>query len=364
MMSYLWGGMIVIGIIYAAFAGNLEAVTDAAIQSAQDAVTLCITMMGVMSMWVGLMEIAKEAGIVERLSAWIGPVLRFLFPNVPKGSKAEEFISLNVIANVLGLGWAATPAGLNAMKELDGLREQRGLTPGIATNDMCNFNCISQQLRFRESGGNHCAGYFGYAVFHGSGNCVYLHCEPLCERAEEGDQMSTLIMISNMILPIVILLIVAIGLGRKLDVYALFIKGAEDGFQTVIKIMPTLIGLMVAVGVLRASGFFDFLSWILTPVVKYLALPAEVVPFILIKMFSSSAATGLALDLFKTYGTDSYIGTLVSLSMSSTETVFYTMSVYFMVVKITKTRYTLSGALIATASGVAASVAIALWMCG
>jgi len=176
--------------------------------------------------------------------------------------------------------------------------------------------------------------------------------------------MSTLVMISNMILPVVILLIVAIGLGRKLDVYALFIKGAEDGFQTVIKIMPTLIGLMVAVGVLRASGFFDFLSWILTPVVKYLALPAEVVPFILIKMFSSSAATGLALDLFKTYGTDSYIGTLVSLSMSSTETVFYTMSVYFMVVKITKTRYTLTGALIATVSGVAASVAIALWMCG
>lgn len=149
MMSYLWGGMILIGIVYAAFTGNLEAVTDAAIQSAQDAVTLCITMMGVMSMWVGLMEIAKEAGIVERLSAFIGPALRFLFPNVPKGSKAEEFVALNVIANVLGLGWAATPAGLNAMKELDGLREKRGLQAGIATNDMCNFlilNISSLQL--------------------------------------------------------------------------------------------------------------------------------------------------------------------------------------------------------------------------
>jgi len=176
--------------------------------------------------------------------------------------------------------------------------------------------------------------------------------------------MNTLVMISNMILPVVILIIVAIGLGRKKDVYGLFIKGAEDGFQTVIKIMPTLIGLMVAVGVLRASGFFDFLAMILAPVVKVFALPAEVVPFLLIKMFSSSAATGLALDLFKTYGTDSYIGTLVSLAMSSTETVFYTMSVYFMVVKITKTRYTLAGALLATVSGVAASVVLALWMCG
>ena len=176
--------------------------------------------------------------------------------------------------------------------------------------------------------------------------------------------MNTLVMISNMILPVVILIIVAIGLGRKKDVYGLFIKGAADGFQTVIKIMPTLIGLMVAVGVLRASGFFDFLAMILSPVVKVFALPAEVVPFLLIKMFSSSAATGLALDLFKTYGTDSYIGTLVSLSMSSTETVFYTMSVYFMVVKITKTRYTLAGALLATVSGVAASVVLAQWMCG
>lgn len=149
MMSYLWGGMIVIGIIYAAFTGNLEAVTDAAVQSAQDAVTLCITMIGVMSMWVGLMEIAKEAGIVDRLSHLIGPALRCLFPRVPRGSHAEEFISLNVIANVLGLGWAATPAGLNAMKELDGLREEQGQPAGVATDEMCNFlilNISSLQL--------------------------------------------------------------------------------------------------------------------------------------------------------------------------------------------------------------------------
>lgn len=149
MMSYLWGGMIVIGIIYAAFTGNLEAVTDAALQSAQDAVTLCITMMGVMSMWVGLMEIAKEAGIVDRLSRFIGPALHFLFPGVPRGSRAEEFLSLNVIANVLGLGWAATPAGLNAMKELDNLREEQGYQKGVATNEMCNFlilNISSLQL--------------------------------------------------------------------------------------------------------------------------------------------------------------------------------------------------------------------------
>lgn len=149
MMSYLWGGMIIIGIIYAVFTGNLEAVTDAAIQSAQDAVSLCITMMGVMSMWVGLMEIAKEAGIVDYLTRLLRPALRFLFPKLPRGSKAEEFISLNIIANVLGLGWAATPAGLNAMRELDRERNRQGLPDGFATNEMCNFlilNISSLQL--------------------------------------------------------------------------------------------------------------------------------------------------------------------------------------------------------------------------
>ena len=149
MMSYLWGGMIVIGIVYAAFTGNLEAVTDAAIQSAQDAVTLCITMMGVMSMWVGLMEIAKESGIVEKLTRMIGPIFTVLFPKVPKGSRAQEAMSLNIIANVLGLGWAATPAGLKAMKELEVLRQEQGERGGVATNEMCNFlilNISSLQL--------------------------------------------------------------------------------------------------------------------------------------------------------------------------------------------------------------------------
>lgn len=174
--------------------------------------------------------------------------------------------------------------------------------------------------------------------------------------------MDKLVALSGMMIPVILLVIVAVGLREKKDIYSLFIKGANDGLQTVIGIMPTLIGLMVAVGILRASGFLDFLAKLISPVGKLFSVPGEVVPFLLVKMFSSSAATGLALDLFQTYGTDSYIGTLVSLAMASTETVFYTMSVYFMCVKIKKTRYTLAGALLATFSGIAASVVIALAM--
>lgn len=150
----------------------------------------------------------------------------------------------------------------------------------------------------------------------------------------------------------------------KINVYDTFIKGAKSGFFTVIKIMPTLIGLMVAVGILRASGFLDFLSGMIGGITQYIGFPGELVPLTVVKMFSSSAATGLLLDTFKEYGTDSYIGLVASISMSCTETIFYTMSVYYMTAKVSKTRYTLSGALFATFAGLIASVVLAGFMIG
>ena len=146
------------------------------------------------------------------------------------------------------------------------------------------------------------------------------------------------------------------GLLQKVNVYSTFIQGARSGFFTVIKIMPTLIGLMTAVGILRASGFLDFLAGIIGRFTSHIGFPGELVPLTIVKMFSSSAATGLLLDLFKEYGTDSQIGLIASISMSCTETIFYTMSVYFLAAKVTKTRYTLSGALISTVAGLVVSV--------
>lgn len=164
--------------------------------------------------------------------------------------------------------------------------------------------------------------------------------------------------ISDLIVPMVIFLVVSYGVLMRVNVYDTFIKGAKSGFFTVIKIIPTLIGLMVAVGVLRASGFLDFLAGFIGKFTKYIGFPGELVPLTIVKMFSSSAATGLLLDIYKEYGTDSTIGLIASISMSCTETIFYTMSVYFMTAKITKTRFTLAGALIATAAGLAASVVL------
>lgn len=175
---------------------------------------------------------------------------------------------------------------------------------------------------------------------------------------------SVLSNISNIIIPALIFYIIAYGIAGKTNVYEDFVKGAKDGLKTVVGIMPTLVALMTAVGVLRASGFLDFLERLVRPVSDRAGFPAEIVPLVFIKMFSSSAATGLVLDIFKNYGTDSLIGLITSIMMSCTETIFYTMSVYFLAAKVTKTKYTLTGAILSTFAGVIASVVIAGMMCG
>lgn len=171
--------------------------------------------------------------------------------------------------------------------------------------------------------------------------------------------MQLFLYISDFIVPFLILAIISYGILQDTNVYDNFIKGASSGFLTVIKMMPTLIGLMVAVGILRASGFLDFVSSIIGHFTAYIGFPGQLVPLSIVKMFSSSAATGLLLDIYKEYGTDTLSGLIASISMSCTETIFYTMSVYFMSAKVTKTRYTLPGALFATFAGLAASIVLA-----
>lgn len=168
--------------------------------------------------------------------------------------------------------------------------------------------------------------------------------------------MKILYYISDCMIPFVILYLVGYGLLKKVDIFDTFIEGAKDGFVTVYKILPTLVGLMIGVGVLRESGAMESLAHVLSPVVEFLHFPGELLPLFIVKMFSSSAATGLLLDVYKTYGTDSYLGTLASVLMSCSETIFYTMSVYFMTAKVTKTRYTLTGAMVATIAGAAAAI--------
>lgn len=165
--------------------------------------------------------------------------------------------------------------------------------------------------------------------------------------------------VSNFVIPAVIFFVVGYGVITHVKLYESFLKGAREGLKVVAEIVPTLIGLMMAVGILRASGFFALLEKALAPLARALGFPAQILSLLVVKLFSSSAATGLVLDVFEIYGPDSYPGLITGIVMSCTETVFYTMSVYFLAAKVTKTRYTLTGALLSTAAGTIAGILLA-----
>lgn len=139
MLNYLWGCMILIGVVYAALTGNIDSVTSGALDGAKDAVSLCITMLGVMAFWCGLMEIAEKSGLIDKCKCGVAPSISWLFPNVPRQSRAFSYITTNMISNFLGLGWAATPAGIRAMQELSELNGHNS----VASCDMCTFLVIN-----------------------------------------------------------------------------------------------------------------------------------------------------------------------------------------------------------------------------
>ena len=148
MLNYLWAGMTLTGILWGALHGQMTAVTDGAIQASKEAVTLCITMLGVMTLWTGVLEIGHRSGLVDQLARRMGPVLTFLFPRLDPDGEARKQISVNMIANILGLGWAATPAGLKAMEGLKKVEEERrkggaARQEGTASNEMCTFLIIN-----------------------------------------------------------------------------------------------------------------------------------------------------------------------------------------------------------------------------
>ena len=191
MLNFLWIFMILAGIVYAAFTGNLPAVTDAALDAAQQAVTLCITMAGVLAFWVGLMRIAENAGMMQRAADRIYPLLHFLFPRIPREHAACKSIAANCIANFFGLGWAATPAGLQAMEDLDELEKERTLLQAVHQPYRKKFDFTSDRIRHthvkREKvasdgycGSSHC----GYGIFYAGGN--YLCKDHVSSRPETG----------------------------------------------------------------------------------------------------------------------------------------------------------------------------------
>ncbi|HQD50145.1 MAG TPA: spore maturation protein [Defluviitaleaceae bacterium] len=176
--------------------------------------------------------------------------------------------------------------------------------------------------------------------------------------------MKWILYISDFMIPLIVSGVIIYGLLKGINIFDVFIEGAKESVKVILTIMPTLIGLMMAVGIIRASGSLNMFELLLKPISNLITFPVELIPLIVLRTISSSASLGLVLDLFKQYGPDSFIGRLVSVMMGCTETIFYTMSVYFMSVGIKKTRYTLAGALIANLAGIIASFYITLFIFG
>ena len=304
MVNYIWGVMIILGIIYGVVFGDIEKVNNQIIYSAKEAIELAISMLGIVAFWNGLMEIGKASGLIGRMTKRIMPIIDFLYPGIPTGHKVKEEIATNMISNILGLGWEATSSGIKSMKYLQELNSRKA----IASNNMCTFLVINIS--------------------------------------------------SLQLIPIVVFYIVIDGIANKVKIYDEFVKGAKEGMGIVFKIAPALIGLIVAVGITRASGLLDFIVSIIEPLGNLCKIPSDIIPIAFIRLFSTSAANGLLIDIYKTYGPDSYLGVLASVVMSCTEAAFYTMSVYFSAVKVSKTRWTLAGALVAIIAGLIASIVI------
>ncbi|MCI8633123.1 MAG: spore maturation protein [Lachnospiraceae bacterium] len=174
--------------------------------------------------------------------------------------------------------------------------------------------------------------------------------------------MKILALMSDWMIPAVFLWIILYARLKKVKVMESFVVGVNEGFQVVVDILPTFLGLMVAVGALRASGTLDLLARLLTPVSRMIWMPEPLLPVALTKVVSSSAATGLILDILKTFGPDSLEGRMAGVMVGSTETILYTMSVYFMAIRVKDTRYTLSGALISNLAGIGASIFLTYWI--
>jgi spore maturation protein SpmA len=393
----------------------MEAVTAAVIDSAGASVDLAIGLVGVMSLFLGVMKVAEAGGMLRIIARLIRPVMIRLFPDVPQDHPAMGAMILNISANALGLGNAATPFGIKAMQELDRLNP----TPGTATNAMALFLAINTSsvtllptgvIALRAAAGStDAAGILPSTLFAtmcstaaALGACFlyrrFFPVEaPAAERQAREEKavehaggesesypvwvsMCALLgaaglipvtiaygrVISPWIIPGIIVGFLAFGFFRGVRVYEVFVEGAKEGFQVALRIIPYLVAILVAVGMFRASGALEILVGWISPITGKVGMPAESLPMALLRPLSGSGAYGILASLINdpSIGPDSYAGYLVSTLQGSTETTFYVLAVYFGAVQVNKVRHTMAAALTADFFGIAGAVVACLYLFG
>ena len=402
-LNYIWVAFFVIAFVVALgkllFMGDTGIFTElvnSTFSSSKNAFEISLGLTGLLSLWMGIMKIGENSGMINALSRWLSPVFCRLFPDIPKGHPAMGSIFMNLSANMLGLDNAATPLGLKAMKELQELNPKKD----TATNPMIMFLVINTSglilipvsiMMYRaQMGAAQPTDIFiptllSTAVSTAVGiltvsisQRINLLCKPILILAgcislffatliwvfvrvgrDEMGPYSTLA--ANIILFSIILLFIVWGLWKRTNVYDAFIEGAKEGFGTAVRIIPYLVAFLVGIAVFRASGAMDLLVGGIEWVVAACGIDTSFVgalPTALMKSLSGSAANGLMIDTMEQYGADSFVGRLSCVARGASDTTFYILAVYFGSVGITRTRNAVTCGLIADFSGILAAIFI------
>ncbi len=402
-LNYIWVTFFVIAFIVALvrliFMGDTEIFTElvnSTFDSSKNAFQISLGLTGILALWLGLMKIGENSGMINALSRWLSPVFCRLFPEIPKGHPAMGSIFMNLSANMLGLDNAATPLGLKAMKELQELNPKKD----TATNPMIMFLVINTSglilipvsiMMYRaQLGATQPTDIFIPTLLTTSistlvgitavsiSQHINLICKPILiliscislffagliwvftqVSREEMGVYSTLT--ANILLFSIILLFIVWGLWKKINVYNAFIEGAKEGFYTAVRIIPYLVAFLVGIAVFRTSGAMNMLVNGIAATADFCGLDtsfAGALPTALMKTLSGSAANGLMIDTMTQYGADSFIGRMSCVARGASDTTFYILAVYFGSVGITKTRNAVTCGLIADASGIIAAIII------
>jgi spore maturation protein SpmA len=378
---------------------KMAAVGTAAFDGAKASVTLAVSLAGAMTLFLGLMKVVEAAGGLDFLARLIRPVLVRLFPDVPADHPAMGAIVMNIGANVLGLGNAATPFGIKAMQELETLNKH----PGTATNAMVLFLAINTSgvavlptgvMAMRAAAGsatpeaifvptlvasmfNTVVAVLAAKVFSRFFRAPsppdeyavkesWLDLVPLALISATFSALVVTVYMfkpaSAWIVPVLILGMLTVGFVRRVKVYEVFIDGAKDGFSSATRIIPYLVAILTAVGMLRASGGLDAFVKLVAPAMNLIGMPPEVLPLALLRPLSGSGAYALTTELTTTYGPDTFIAQVAGTMQGTTETTFYVLAVYFGAVQVLKTRHAVPTGLVSDISGVLAAVAACHWL--
>ena len=401
-LNYIWIAFFLIAFIFGIISllmGDttiFEKMVKATFESSETAFTTSLNLTGVLALWLGIMKIGEQAGIVNVLARMLSPFLSKLFPDIPRNHPVMGSIFMNIASNMLGLDNAATPTGLKAMSQMQELNTKKD----TATNPMIMFLVLNTSgltiiptaiLGYRSMYGAAqptdvfipillattvatlvgiliTAGWQRINIFQPTlllgliGLMGFVGVVIWSFGQMDKQTMATVTSIaSNLILMTIIVLFIAAGLLKKINVYNAFIEGAKEGFHTAVRIIPYLVAILVAVGVFRASGGMELMMKGIRWFVETCGLDTRFVdalPTALMKPLSGSGARGLMIEAMKTYGADSFVGRLSCIFQGSTDTTFYILAVYFGSVSIKYTRHAVACGLLADLAGVIAAIAI------